>query len=165
MEKSRLNPMREPSWRSSRTQKEWKVDIQACATLGVCTRRWTRPRISWGGFIGKSDCQQAFGKYAAIVDQVGNAVGNHPRLATPRPARIRRGPSIASTASRCWGFSWSSMFIGSAIFRVHSKLQSTPSQNPARCSVRRGSLLPFKYQSKPPPPSPPRSREPKAGDR
>src|SRR5690242_9050219 len=56
-------------------------------------------------------------------------------LPVPAPARIRIGPSVASTASRCWGFRLSRMFIFrkfGALGRMHFSRAEPSEQIEAR---------------------------------
>ena len=101
--KSRDRPAAAASRRSSRTQRLWKVEIQL---LRGCpsSRRSVRSFISPAALLVKVTARIAseatpLSRIRWPMRWVMTRV-----LPLPAPARIRVGPSVASTASRCWSF-------------------------------------------------------------
>src|SRR5438128_348106 len=102
MTKSRLSPAAWASRRSRRTHRLWKVEIQLRT-----------------GAPGSSASTRSFISPAALLVKVTARIASEgtPRsrircamrcvitrvLPLPAPARMSTGPSVASTASRCWG--------------------------------------------------------------
>src|SRR5579863_6322023 len=109
MEKVRVKPGRmdarpSPSLRNSRTQNEWNVEI--CGGLSrfiSSSSEATRERISPAALLVNVTARTAdAGTCFALIRCEMRCVMTRV-LPLPAPARIRTGPSVVSTASRCWG--------------------------------------------------------------
>src|SRR6185369_11840229 len=107
MLKRRLKPGRtrargSPSRRSSRTQNEWKVEtLGAASNWTSCNSVVTRSRISREALFVKVTARTAHGGTLREVMMWAMRCVMTRVLPLPAPARIRSGPSVWLTASRC----------------------------------------------------------------
>ena len=94
-----------------------------------------------GGLVGERDGQDLERADAVLADQVGDAVGEHPRLARARrPATMSSGPSVWVTASRWTGFSPSRRASSAGLMtRPRYKPPVTPPVRVSRRSAPAGS--------------------------
>ena len=101
----RMRASGSPSRRSSRTQNEWKVE-----TFGrgfqrdVFEQREMRSRISLAALFVKVTARTADGGTWLVVTMCATRCVMTRVLPLPAPARIRSGPSVCATASRCSAF-------------------------------------------------------------
>src|ERR1035437_4261376 len=92
------------SRRKMRTQKEWKVEMSGLASDEWPSSRSTRAAISLAALLVKVTARMEsgatpFSRMSQAMRLVMTRV-----LPEPAPARMSRGPSVASTAARCSGF-------------------------------------------------------------
>jgi hypothetical protein len=109
MAKSRVSPSlptfnASMSRRKMRTQNEWKVHSSGLASEEWSSSRSTRSAISLAALLVKVTARidsgaTPFSRISQAMRLVITRV-----LPEPAPARISRGPSVASTAARCSGF-------------------------------------------------------------
>src|SRR6202167_4694727 len=109
MEKLRVKPGRiaarpSPSRLSMRTQNEWNVAICGGRSRFISSSsEATRERISPAAlFVNVTARTADAGTCFALIRCEMRCVMTRV-LPLPAPARIRTGPSVVSTASRCWG--------------------------------------------------------------
>src|ERR1035441_5630354 len=111
MLKRRVKPGRtrasgSPSRRSIRTQKEWKVEMLGVESrFASSSRAETRSRISSAALLVKVTASTADGGTRRAVMIYATRWVMTRVLPLPAPARIRSGPSVCITASRCCAFS------------------------------------------------------------
>src|SRR5579863_5933397 len=109
MENERVKPGRmaaraSPSCLSRRTQNEWNVEIRGGRSRFISSSsEATRARISPAALFVNVTARTAVGGtcFALIRCEIRCVITRV--LPLPAPARIRTGPSVVSTASRCWG--------------------------------------------------------------
>ena len=131
------SPMRSASMsrRSTRTQKEWKVDSCGLDRVEPASSLFTRSPISAEALLVKVTARMESGatplasmRYAmrCVITRV---------FPEPAPARISTGPSVASTAARCCGFIFSSRgFTG---WRLGGNFSSSVSPPAMRSRIRK----------------------------
>src|ERR1019366_7008952 len=111
MLKRRVKPGRmrasgSPSLRSIRTQKEWKVEMFGGESrFASSSSDETRSRISPAALLVKVTARTADGGTRRAVMIYATRWVMTRVLPLPAPARIRSGPSVCITASRCCAFS------------------------------------------------------------
>ena len=87
-----------------RAAMEWKVPIHMPSTGRPMTRA-TRPCISRAALLVKVTASICQGAARPVASRWPSRVVSTRVLPVPAPASTSTGPSVASTASRCAGFS------------------------------------------------------------
>ncbi len=87
------------------TEIEWKVPIQGIPSTVCPSSRPTRSFISRAALLVKVTARISFGRARPRVSRCAIRAVSARVLPVPAPASIRTGPSSASTAARCAGFS------------------------------------------------------------
>ena len=94
------------SRRRMRTQKRVERGDERLGQRGVAEKLVDALGHFAGGLVGEGDGEDGVGGDVFLADEPGDAVGDDAGLARAAPARMSRGPSVASTAARCSGFRW-----------------------------------------------------------
>ncbi len=88
------------------------------------------------GLVGEGDREDLHRLHAVLREQIGDPVGEHPRLARTAPATMSSGLPACTTAARCCGLSPACSLAGSAAIRLRGGGAAPGSSTGARIGRR-----------------------------